>query len=116
MSTLFIVNHAPYGTEHAYNAIRLANVLVGREGQRVLIFLQGDAAACGKAGQKVPNGYYSLERMLKIALAKGADVGVCGTCMDARALDESELIEGLDRGTLEELADWTTEADKVLVF
>ena len=28
----------------------------------------------------------------------------------------SELVEGARRGTLAQLADWTAEADKVLVF
>ena len=36
--------------------------------------------------------------------------------MDARGLTEGELIEGSRRGTLEELADWTLQADKVMVF
>ena len=31
MKNLFIVNHPPYGTEHAYNALRLANTLSARD-------------------------------------------------------------------------------------
>ena len=56
MKTLFIVNHPPYGTEHAFNALRLANALAGKEQQTVKNFLQGDAAACATAGQDVPQG------------------------------------------------------------
>jgi uncharacterized protein involved in oxidation of intracellular sulfur len=41
---------------------------------------------------------------------------LCGTCMDARGLRADEIIEGALRGTLAQLADWTIEADKVLVF
>jgi uncharacterized protein involved in oxidation of intracellular sulfur len=48
-------------------------------------------------------------------LRKG-EVGLCGTCMDARGLREEEVIEGARRGTLAQLAEWTAEADKVLVF
>jgi hypothetical protein len=36
--------------------------------------------------------------------------------MDARGLREDEVIEGARRSTLAQLADWTIEADKVLVF
>jgi uncharacterized protein involved in oxidation of intracellular sulfur len=36
--------------------------------------------------------------------------------MDARGIADAELSEGTRRGTLEELADWTVWADKVLVF
>jgi uncharacterized protein involved in oxidation of intracellular sulfur len=36
--------------------------------------------------------------------------------MDARGLTEAELIEGARRNTMDELAQATTETDKVLVF
>jgi uncharacterized protein involved in oxidation of intracellular sulfur len=53
---LFVLNDAPYGTEHSYNALRLAGSLARRAGEEVRVFLIGDAAACAKAGQKVPQG------------------------------------------------------------
>ena len=75
-----------------------------------------DAAACAKRGQQVPNGYYNLGRMLKAVTTKGVPVGVCGSCMDARGIAESELEEGTRRSSMEELTDWTLWADKVVVF
>jgi uncharacterized protein involved in oxidation of intracellular sulfur len=36
--------------------------------------------------------------------------------MDARGLTDDELVEGARRSTLDELADWTQWADKVLTF
>ncbi|WP_374678403.1 DsrE/DsrF/TusD sulfur relay family protein [Piscinibacter sp.] len=113
--TLFIVNDAPYGNERAYNALRLAGALASREGQAVRLFLMADAVGCAKSGQKVPEGYYNVQLMLGKVARKG-EVGLCGTCMDARGLRDDELIEGTKRGTLAQLADWTAEADKVLVF
>lgn len=113
--TLFIVNDAPYGNERAYNALRLAGAVGAREGQAVRLFLMADAVTCAKAGQKVPEGYYSVQLMLGKVLRKG-EVGLCGTCMDARGLRDEELMEGAKRSTLAQLADWTVEADKVLVF
>jgi uncharacterized protein involved in oxidation of intracellular sulfur len=41
---------------------------------------------------------------------------LCGTCMDARGLIDGELLGGARRATLAQLATWTAEADKVLVF
>lgn len=114
-STLFILNDAPYGNERVYNALRLAGALVGREGQQVRLFLLADAVGCAKAGQKVPPGYYSIELMLGKVTRQG-EVGLCGTCMEARGVTDAELIEGARRSTLKALADWTIEADKVLVF
>lgn len=114
-STLFIVNDGPYGSERPYNALRLAGALSARDGQQVRVFLLADAVACARAGQKVPEGYYNLELMLGKLLRRG-EVALCGTCMDARAMSEADLLEGARRSTLAELADWTAAADKVLVF
>lgn len=114
-TTLFILNDAPYGSERAYNALRLANALAGREEQQIQLFLLADAVGCAKAGQKVPEGYYNVQVMLGKVLRKG-QVALCGTCMDARGMSEAELVEGAKRGTMAQLAEWTAQADKVLVF
>ncbi|HSM09613.1 MAG TPA: DsrE family protein [Gemmatimonadota bacterium] len=116
MRTLLIINDPPYGTERAYNGMRIANALAKRDDEQVRVFLMGDAASCAKSGQTLPQGYYSLERMLKVFSARGGETGVCATCMDARGLEDDELIEGSRRSTLDELTDWTLWADKVLVF
>ena len=47
---------------------------------------------------------------------KGAAVGACGTCMDARGPSSGELMDGVHRSDLEELGTWTPEADEVIVF
>lgn len=114
-STLFILNDAPYGNERAYNALRLAAAVAGKDGQQVRLFLMADAVTCAKSGQKVPEGYYNAQLMLGKVLRKG-DVALCGTCMDARGLRDDEVVEGARRSTLAQLADWTIEADRVLVF
>lgn len=36
--------------------------------------------------------------------------------MDARGIEETELISGAKRSTLAQVAEWTKEAHKVLVF
>lgn len=115
-ATLFILNDAPYGTERSYNGLRLAGSLARAEGEQVRVFLIGDAAACAKGGQKVPQGYYNIEVMLRSVARHGGEIGVCGTCMDARGITEAELAEGCRRSTLDELTGWTREADRVLVF
>lgn len=113
---LFIINEAPYGNERSYNALRLALNLVKREDAQVKIFLMADGVFCARKGQKTPEGYYNIERMLRRLLAGRARVLLCGTCMDARALTDADLAAGAARSTLEELAAETLGADKVLVF
>ncbi len=116
MKILVVANDPPYGTERSYNALRLAGSLAKREEAEVRLFLMGDAVGCAMAGQVLPNGYYHLDRMLGSALRHGAQVGLCGTCMDARGIDEGEIVEGARRSSLEELTDWTLWADQVVTF
>ncbi len=117
MKTLFILNDPPYGTERTYNGIRLAaNLLKLQAAEEVTVFLMGDAVATARTGQKTPNGYYNLERMLKGLLGRKGRVLLCGTCMDARGMTEAELQEGCRRSSLDELSEATLAADRVLVF
>ena len=117
MNTLFILNDPPYGTERVYNGLRLALAVLKSDPQtRVTVFLMADAVVAAKAGQKTPDGYYNVERMLKRMLAGNGKVLLCGTCMDARGLDEAALMLGARRSTMDELATETAAADKILVF
>ena len=112
---LFILNDPPYGTERSYNGLRLARSLLdGDEGVRVVLI--GDGAACGVAGQKVPQGYYNVGDMIGGVLRRKGEVAVCGTCMDARGIAADRLVEGTRRGSMDLLAEWPGQADKVLVF
>lgn len=117
MKILIIINDAPYGTEKAYNALRLANQLgKDHETVEVRVFLMADAASCAVANQITPNGYYNIERMLKIAIRKDAKVKICGSCADVRGLKNAQLIEGTEISTMAELTNWAVDSDKVLVF
>lgn len=117
MKALFILNDPPYGSERCYNALRLAGALLKQDPEtRVTVFLMADAVLAAKAGQKTPDGYYTIERMLKRVLTGKGDVLLCGTCMDARGLTEAEMMPGASRSTMDALAAATASADKVLVF
>jgi uncharacterized protein involved in oxidation of intracellular sulfur len=117
MKALLILNGAPYGDERSYNALRLAHALLKRDPDAELtVFLMADAVAAAKANQKTPEGYYNVERMLKRVLAGKGKVLLCGTCMDARGIAESEVLAGAKRSTMDELAEETIAADHTLVF
>jgi uncharacterized protein involved in oxidation of intracellular sulfur len=116
MNTLFILNDPPYGTERGYNGLRLAAAVARRPDQEVRVFLMGDAAGFAKKGHKLPDGYYNVNRMLESVHTRRGEIGVCGTCMDARGIDDAELVDGARRSTLDELTEWTVAADKVIAF
>ncbi len=66
MQILLILNDPPYGTERCYNGLRLALALAkSAPATTVTVFLMADAVVAAKVGQKTPDGYYNVERMLK---------------------------------------------------
>ena len=71
--TVLVVHDAPYGSERPYNAFRLALALAKQSGAGpVAVHLLGDAVAAALAGQRTPDGYYNIERMLRGVLRTGA--------------------------------------------
>ena len=68
---LFIINDSPYGNERPYNALRLAMNLARQPDTGVQVFLLGDGVNSAMGGQKTPNGYYNVERMLQSIARQG---------------------------------------------
>ncbi len=54
--------------------------------------------------------------MIGSVARRGAEVGCCGTCLDARGISEELLAKGARRSSMDELAEWTLWADKVVTF
>ena len=117
MKLLLIISEAPYGSEKAYDAMRLA-MTTQREHTDVVvrIFLLADAVTCALPNQTTPQGYYNLERMLKSIIGKGGQVKACGTCVEARGLKGAPLVEGVEVSTMSQLAQWVADSEKVLTF
>lgn len=115
---LFVINDAPYGSEKAYNALRLAMTLQMDYGEavRVRLFLLADAVTCALAGQKTPNGFYNVERMVRSVIDKGGEFRLCGGCCEARGVAAGQLIPGASISNMKEFAAWTFDSDKVLSF
>jgi uncharacterized protein involved in oxidation of intracellular sulfur len=117
MKILFVINDAPYGSEKAYNAMRLAISLYNEhESVEVYIFLMGDAVTCALPSQSTPQGYYNIERMIKAIVNKRGQVKTCGTCADARGIKKLDMIQDVEISTMSQLAKWTVESDKILTF
>ena len=117
MKVLIIINDAPYGSEKAFNALRIAIQLKKDNPQTELrIFLMADAATSAISGQTIPQGYYNIETMLSAVIYKGSKVKICGTCADARGLKDLKLIEGAEISNMKKLAEWVLDSDKVLTF
>lgn len=116
MNVLVICQGPAYGDERSYNGLRLAGALAKRDGTGVKVFLIGDGVTCAVAGQKVPDGYYHLDRMIAAAGHHDTEIGCCATCLDARAITDDQLTAPAHRATLEDLTDWVLWADKTVTF
>ena len=112
---LFIINSAPYGNESLFSGLRLALQIKEQHKAEIKLFLMSDAVIAGLAKQNPAEGYH-VQQMLEILTAQGTVVKLCKTCTNARGITEFPLTDGVEIGTLVELADWTIEADKVLNF
>ena len=112
-----VISSSPYGDERIWNALRLAEALCcSAVGNRVNIFLIGDAANAAKKGQKPAKGFYNIERMLEDLVKVGVCVNVCHTSMNLRGLTEQDLVKGTQMGTITGLSKWIENSEKVISF
>lgn len=112
---LFIFNSSPYGNETFFSGLRLALQVQELKQAEIQLFLMSDSVVGGLAKQNPVEGYH-IQQMLEILTAQGAIVKLCKTCTNARGITELKLADGVEVGTLAELAEWALEADKVLTF
>jgi len=110
-----IINEAAYGKERAWNALRLAMAMMTK-GVKVNIFLLEDGVTVAKRGQRPPEGYYNLEKMLTQLIQNGTKVRACSTCLQARGLSQTDLVPGAEEGKILDLVEWVKESRSVLSF
>jgi len=117
LNHLIIINDQPYGNEKPYNALRLAmQIQKDHKGHNVWIFLMADASGCAVSRQTTANGYYNIERMIKLSTNKGTRLLLCGSCLEARGLKDIQLVEKAEISTMAELTKQIAECYKVLTF
>ncbi len=118
MKILIVFNREPYdNTDVTWNGLRLAETLRNK-GEEVRIFLMNDAVDMARDACKPPIGYdQDLSQMLKELIAKDVVVKVCGTCNARCGIYKNQpYFEGANKSTMDELADWVVDSDKVLTF
>lgn len=117
MKILIIINDAPYGTEKAYNALRMAMTIQKEdETAEVRVFLMADAVTAALPNQITPPGYYNIDRMIQSVLSKGGKVKICGSCAETRGIKFLQLIEGTELSSMKELVQWTLDSDNTLTY
>lgn len=121
-SITVVIGEPPYGKERVYTAFRFA--LAARfEGHEVRLFLLEDAVFAAKKGQnpvsiqglldgKMPNAGDLLQEVIK----QGVEVKCCGVCIKERGLEQQELLEGAEVGSMRDLVEWVATTDKSISF
>ena len=90
-STLFILNDAPYGNERAYNALRLAAALAGKEDQAVTVALKQVSETPRRPSTINPTVPPALHAVVMQALPKDPDARYNDARAHLRALDADRL-------------------------
>jgi len=112
-----VISSSPYGDERIWNALRLAEALCCSSAKmKVNIFLIGDAVNAAKKGQRPAKGFYNIEKMLEGLVKAGVCINVCHTSMNLRGLEEQDLVEGTEMGTITGLSKWINGSQKVVSF
>ena len=118
MKILIVFNREPYdNTDVTWNGLRLANTLAD-DGQEVRLFLMNDSVDLARDVCRPPEGYdQDLSQMLKALIARGVTVKVCGTCMARCGIYKNHpYFEGAEQSTMQALAQWVVDSDRILTF
>jgi tRNA 2-thiouridine synthesizing protein D len=84
------------------------------EEHKVNIFLVEDGIFVGKKNQD-PTTYDNVGKWMADVISEGAIVKACGVCMRARGIIEDELIDGIEKTSMNEFVRMCEEADNVLM-
>ena len=116
--TTIILNHQPYdGSDVTWNALRLAKTLY-ENNEQVNIFLMNDAVDLARDKMTKPENYdHDLVSMLKELYTMGVQLQVCGSCNARCGIFKNEPYFDKDiSSTMQILAEWVIESDKVITF
>ena len=106
------IGSGQYTKERPYTILRFAYTAL-LEGHKINIFLVEDGIWVGKKGQD-PKNYDNVGKWMTDVISEGANVKACAVCMKARGLSEDELIDGIEKTSMNSLVEMCEEADNVI--
>jgi len=94
--------------ERAWNAFRLGNTAL-EDGVEVSVFLLGE----GVEAEEVSHDQFDVRAQMESFADAGGELLACGTCLELRNSDESEMCP---ISTMDDLLSVVTTADRVLTI
>ena len=111
-----VIQNAPYKSDNkAWHALRFAGAALA-EDMDVQLHLLDDGVEVGRKNQQVPEGVTNLEQLLSELIECGLKVRACGMALDDCGLNDENMIEGIECGSMKALANWVKNSDQVMVF
>ncbi|MFX1302552.1 MAG: DsrE/DsrF/TusD sulfur relay family protein [Promethearchaeota archaeon] len=107
-----VIGDGAYTKERPYTMLRFAYTALLEE-HKINIFLVEDGIFVGKKNQD-PQTYDNIGKWMTDVISEGANVKACGVCMKARGMSEDELMDGIEKTTMNTLVEMCEEADNVL--
>ena len=107
-----VIADSAYTKERSYTMLRFAYTAL-LDDHKVNIFLVEDGVFVGKKNQD-PSNYDNVGKWLKDVIEEGAKVLACGVCMKARGMSENELMQGVQKTTMNGFLEMCVEADNVM--
>jgi len=107
-----VIGDGAYTKERPYTMLRFAYTAL-LDDHKVNIFLVEDGIFVGRKNQD-PAKYDNVGKWMKDVVEEGAKVKACGVCMKARGMSDDELIDGIEKTTMNGFLEMCVEADNVL--
>jgi len=107
-----VIGDGAYTKERPFTMLRFAYTAL-LEGHKINIFLVEDGIFVGKKNQD-PMAYDNIGKWMTDVISEGANIKACGVCMKARGLSEDDLIDGIEKATMNALVEMCEEADNVI--
>ena len=101
-----------YTSERPFTMLRFAYTALLEE-HKVNIFLVEDGIFVGKKNQD-PTTYDNLGKWMTDVITEGAIVKACAVCMRARGISKDELINGIEKTSMNGFVEMCEEADNVI--
>lgn len=94
-------------------AIRLIKAAINK-GHTVNLWLSGNATTLAKNKQKEFKDYSYIDKTLKELISKGLTVVSCEACNQARGIHKEDIIEGINRASMDWYLAKAAQSDRVL--
>ncbi len=107
-----IIGDGAYTSERPFTMLRFAYTALLDE-HKVNIFLVENGIFIGKKNQD-PTTFDNVGKWMSDVISEGGNVKACGVCMRARGLSEEELIDGIEKTSMNGLLEMCVEADNVI--